>query len=163
MLTRAFFLALIETANGFTGKALCASVKNISTMKKVFFIVSIFWIVTNSYGQTQLELSESQFKLYEKADKELNFIYQKILKEYKADTAFIKNLKTAQKLWIQFRDAEMKMKYPEREPGYYGSIQPLCWSIYLTELTQSRSKTLNIWLDGIEEGDACGGTVKRKE
>jgi uncharacterized protein YecT (DUF1311 family) len=132
-------------------------------MKKVFFIVSIFWIVTNSYGQTQPELNESQFKLYEKAEKELNAIYQKILKEYKADTAFIKNLKTAQKLWIQFRDAEMKMKYPEREPGYYGSIQPLCWSIYLTELTQSRSKTLKIWLDGIEEGDACGGTVKRKE
>ena len=57
----------------------------------------------------------------------------------------------------------MNMKYPEREPGYYGSIQRLCSSIYLTELTQSCFKTLNIWLDGIDEGDACGGSVRRKE
>lgn len=132
-------------------------------MKRIFFIVSIFWIISNSFGQTQLELNEAQYKLYEKADKELNATYQKILSEYKEDTAFIKNLKKSQKLWIQFRDAEMNMKYPEREPGYYGSIQPLCSSIYLTELTQSRSMTLNIWLVGIDEGDACGGSVRTKE
>jgi uncharacterized protein YecT (DUF1311 family) len=83
----------------------------------------IFCNFTISYGQTQSELNEAQFKLYEKADKELNTTYQKILRAYKDDTAFIMNLKSAQNLWIQFRDAEMKMKYPDREPGYYGSIQ----------------------------------------
>lgn len=132
-------------------------------MRRVIYIFSIFWIVTNSYGQTQLELNEVQFKIYETADKELNDTYQKILKEYKTDTAFIINLKKAQKLWIQFRDAEMKMKFPDREPGYYGSVQPMCWSIYLTELTQLRTKTLKIWIDGVEEGDACCGSVRMKE
>ncbi len=132
-------------------------------MIRVIIIFSIFWLVLNSYGQSQLELNEAQHKLYEKADKELNSTYQKILKEYKADTAFIMNLKMAQKLWIQFRDAEMKMKFPDREPGYYGSIQPLCRSIYLTELTQLRTKTLKIWIDGVEEGDACCGSVRTKE
>ncbi len=132
-------------------------------MKETFFIISLFWLITNSYGQTQLELNEAQFKLYKTADKELNSIYQTILQEYKEDTAFIMNLNKAQKLWIQFRDAEMKMKYPDRAPGYYGSIQPLCWYKYLTELTQSRTKTLKIWVEGIQEGDACGGSVRGKE
>jgi uncharacterized protein YecT (DUF1311 family) len=132
-------------------------------MRRGIIIFLLYWIFTNSYGQTQLELYETQGKLYEKADKELNETYQKILKEYKTDTAFIMNLNKAQKLWIQFRDAEMKMKFPEREPGYYGSIQPLCWSIYLTELTKSRTQTLRIWIDGVEEGDSCGGSVRTKE
>jgi uncharacterized protein YecT (DUF1311 family) len=132
-------------------------------MKMIFTIFLIFWIVSNSYGQTQLELNEKQFKLYEKADKELNDTYQKILNDYKEDTAFLRNLKKAQKLWIQFRDAEMKMKYPDRDPGYYGSVQPMCWSLYLTELTQARTKTLKIWGEGIVEGDVCGGSVRIKE
>ena len=31
---------------------------------------------------------------------------------------------------------------------------------YLDELTKSRIKTLKVWLDGIEEGDVCSGSVK---
>jgi uncharacterized protein YecT (DUF1311 family) len=99
---------------------------------------------------------------YLRADKELNVVYGKILNEYKADTAFIKNFKASQRIWIQFRDAEMKAMYPDRESGYYGSIQPTCWSSYLTELTKERTKKITIWLVGIEEGDACAGSVKRK-
>ena len=97
-----------------------------------------------------------------KADKELNSIYQKILKKNADDTIFIKNLKTAQRAWIQFRDAEMNMKYPEREYGYYGSSQPMCWSIYKTELTKERIKTLKQWVEGIEESDICGGSIPIK-
>ena len=132
-------------------------------MKKTFIIISILCTAFSSFGQTQYELNESQHKRYLEADKELNLIYQRILKEYKEDTIFIKNLKSAQNIWIQFRDAEMKMKYPDREPGYYGSVQPMCWTIYLTEITKARSKTLKIWIDGIEEGDVCTGSVKRRE
>jgi uncharacterized protein YecT (DUF1311 family) len=66
------------------------------------------------------------------------------------------------RLWIQFRDAEMKMKYPEREDGYYGSVYPMCWSMYLTQLTTERITTLKQWLDGTEEGDVCAGSVRIK-
>jgi uncharacterized protein YecT (DUF1311 family) len=41
--------------------------------------------------------------------------------------------------------------YPDREDGYYGSIQPVCWNMYLTELTQERTKKLRIWLTGIKD------------
>jgi uncharacterized protein YecT (DUF1311 family) len=87
----------------------------------------------------------------------------RILKEYKSDTAFIRNLKVAQKIWVQFCDADMKVKYPDRVRGYYGSVYPMCWSIYLTELTEERVKRLKCWLTGCEEGEACCGSVKRKQ
>jgi uncharacterized protein YecT (DUF1311 family) len=61
----------------------------------------------------------------------------------------IKNLKIAQNIWIKFRDAEMNMKYPQKEPGYYGSVFPTCWNIYMAELPQKRSKELKRWLTGI--------------
>lgn len=132
-------------------------------MKHVLILSFLLLTFSHSFCQSQLEMNEAEDKKYQKADKELNGIYQKILKEYKQDTAFIRNLKASQKLWIQFRDAEMKVKYPDRPEGYYGSVQPMCWSIYITKLTQERIKTLKLWLNGIEEGDVCCGSVKLKE
>ena len=87
-----------------------------------------------------------------KADTKQNQVYSQILKEYKSDIVFITNLKNAQRLWIQFRDAEIKALYPEREDRYYESVRPMCWNIYLQELTEERIKKLNIWLLGIEGG-----------
>ena len=129
-------------------------------MKKLFIIGIL--LSQFSFGQSQSDLNENARQKYLAADKELNAVYQKILQDYKGDAAFIKNLKQSQKIWIQFRDAEMKMKYPDREPGYYGSVQPMCWSIYLAGLTEERVKTLKVWLNGIEEGDVCAGSVKTK-
>ena len=36
----------------------------------------------------------------------------------------------------------------------------MCEAIYLNELTKSRIETLKTWLEGIEEGDICSGSVK---
>lgn len=127
---------------------------------KLLFSVLFFLTINTCLGQTQLEMNESANKEYQKTDNELNFVYQAILKNYKSDTVFIKNLKNAQRIWIQFRDAEMQAKYPGREYGYYGSIHPMCWSIYLRELTQERIKKLRVWLTGVPEGDSCTSSVK---
>jgi uncharacterized protein YecT (DUF1311 family) len=134
-------------------------------MKKLLLTITtlLSLIISNqAFGQTQLEMNQEEQNKYFKADKELNNVYNQILKEYKTDTVFIKNLKIAQRIWIQFRDAEMKSKYPDREQGYYGSIHPMCWSIYLTELTKERTKKLKMWLTGLDEGDACSGSIKIK-
>lgn len=113
-------------------------------------------------GQTQGDINQEAKNNYQKSEEEINSVYQNILKQYSSDIVFIKNLKTAQRLWIQFRDAEMKMKFPDRSEGYYGSVQPMCWYSYMTALTKDRTKTLNIWLTGIEEGDICSGSVNTK-
>jgi uncharacterized protein YecT (DUF1311 family) len=62
-------------------------------MNKVikFILVIILCISTNfSFAQTQFEMNKEAGGNYLKADKELNLIYKKILKEYKSDTEFIK-------------------------------------------------------------------------
>jgi|LakMenE01Jun11ns_1017448.scaffolds.fasta_scaffold9163812_1 uncharacterized protein YecT (DUF1311 family) len=134
-------------------------------MKQILFTLITFLGLTisnQSFGQTQLEMNQVEHNNYLKADKELNLVYNNILKDYKSDTTFIKNFKSAQRIWIQFRDAEMKSKYPDREQGYYGSIHPMCRNVYLTELTEERTKKLRVWLTGIEEGDSCTSSVKIK-
>jgi uncharacterized protein YecT (DUF1311 family) len=132
-------------------------------MKKILLLAFLSISMTYCFGQTQSELNEAEHKEYLKADKELNSVYQKVLKEYKEDATFIKNLKASQAIWVQFRNAEIKVKYPAREPGHYGSVQPMCRSSYLTKLTNERIQTLKIWLEGIEEGDVCSGSVKSKQ
>ena len=131
-------------------------------MKKIILTIVINLISIYSFSQTQFEMNEQENNKFKLADKELNATYQKILKEYKSDGAFLKNLKFSQNIWIKFRDAEMKTRYPDREAGYYGSVQPMCWSIYLTQLTKERIKSLELWLTGIPEGDVCSGSVNIK-
>src|SRR5207244_2441599 len=109
---------------------------------------------------SQLEMNESAQKEFLKADGELNRIYRQILNDYQTDIPFIKNLKASQQLWLKYREAEMKMMFPEHEPGYYGSVYPMCWAIYKTQLTNERIGKLNHWLDGEEEGNVCSGSIK---
>lgn len=96
---------------------------------------------------------------YKKADAELNEVYQQIRKAYAGDPSFLEALKASQRIWITFRDAELKMKYPDREPGWYGSMHTMCISYYLTELTNERTTKLKEWLIEAEEVDACVGSV----
>jgi uncharacterized protein YecT (DUF1311 family) len=114
-------------------------------------------------AQTQRDMNEDAAASFKAADKKLNSLYQKILKDYADDPVFIASFKVAQRCWITFRDAQLKMKYPDREPGYYGSIQPMLETMYLTELTKDRIKALEPWIDGVQEGDLSGGTVRVKQ
>jgi uncharacterized protein YecT (DUF1311 family) len=130
-------------------------------MKYILSLVFCFFCFFG-FSQTQAELNMMSYDSYKKTDKKLNEVYQAILKEYKSDTEFIKNLRASQRIWITFRDAEVKVKFPDREDGYYGSIHPLCVSLYLEDLTQDRISTLNLWLKGSEEGDGCSGSINVK-
>ena len=96
-------------------------------MIRVFVLITLCLTGACCFAQSQGEMNEDAVKNYQKSDKELNKIYQNILKEYAEDSAFIKNLKNVQRIWVQFRDAEMKAMYPDQEPGYYGNVQPVCW------------------------------------
>ena len=118
---------------------------------------------SEAIAQTQLDMNDDAATIFKEADKKLNSLYQKILKDYADDPVFIASFKKAQRCWITFRDAQLKMKYPDREPGYYGSIQPMLETRYLTELTKDRIKALQVWIDGVQEGDLSGGTVRVKQ
>ena len=121
---------------------------------KHLFTPFFFIFYLTSFAQTQAEMNVEAQENYKKADQELNTVYKKLLTANKSDTLFIKNLKTSQRIWITFRDAEINLKYPDKDPGYYGSIHPMCYYLYLAELTNDRIKTLNSYLTS-EEGNVC--------
>jgi len=128
-------------------------------MRCILTVVICFFCITG-FCQTQATMNKNAKESYNKIDKELNEVYKTILSEYKFNANFIKHLKASQRIWITFRDAELKVKYPESEPGNYGSVNPMCISIFLEKLTNERIKTLKVWIDGIEEGDVCSGSIK---
>jgi len=129
-------------------------------MKHLYLLIPFtFAIAGTVQAQTQAEMNKRASEEYQKADTELNRIYQQIITEYADDPTFLEALRTSQRNWIVFRDSELKMKYPAREPGWYGSIHPMCVSFYMAELTMQRTANLKAWLTTMDEGDACEGSV----
>lgn len=124
------------------------------------FVVMAMLFIAPTFAQSQTAMNMKAYSDYKKADAELNGVYQKILKSYFRETNFIKKFRTAQRLWIQLRDAELAAKYPNS--GSYGSVAPMCESIYLETLTRDRIKFLEVWVTGIEEGEVCLGSVRIK-
>ena len=125
------------------------------------FLTFAFFQIT--FGQSQSEMNQEAFAHYKEKDAELNLVYSKILKEYGNEKDFIIHLKKAQNIWIQFRDAEMAMRFPKEDKGlHYGSVYPMCRSYILAEMTEQRTNKLKVWLEGIEEGEVCLGTIKMK-
>jgi uncharacterized protein YecT (DUF1311 family) len=130
---------------------------------------STLWIVTIIIffgtsildAQTQGALDEQSCGQFHKADVALNGTYSKILKEYAKDQQFIAKLKTAQRAWLAFRDAELEALFPKTDKqAEYGSVYPMCRCSELQSLTEERTKQLKRWLDGTPEGDVCAGSVK---
>lgn len=113
------------------------------------------------YGQTQGDLDEQACEQFHKADVALNETYSQILQEYAKDEQFIAKLKTAQKAWLAFRDAELEALYPkDNKQAEYGTVYPMCHCSDLQFLTEERTKQLKRWLDGTQEGDVCAGSIK---
>lgn len=114
-------------------------------------------------ANTQLEINICDNHEQSLADKELNQIYQAVLKKHESNKKFIEKLKNSQRAWVKWRDAEMEAIFPEKDqPGYYGSSFAACWANQLALLTRERSRQLKTWLEGIEEGDICSGSYPTK-
>ncbi|MNJ69263.1 hypothetical protein D3C77_655930 [compost metagenome] len=77
------------------------------------------------------------FQDYQRADARLNAAYKKRVATL--DKAQLDRLRTAQRAWITFRDAQCRY-----EAGVYegGSMAPLVHSSCLTKLTEQRTKDL---------------------
>ncbi len=126
----------------------------------VLTICSLVYSVPLSAQETQLEIKQQEdCEGLNEADKKLNSTYQKVLKSRQKDKVFIKNLKSAQKAWIEFRDLHVISVYPPETPG---SIAGLCRCLEAEKLTLARTEQLEKWLTyKFEEGDVCSGTWSR--
>ncbi len=131
-------------------------------MKKILLLAA-FFAPLFATAQSQGDMNAQADASYQKADRELNTVYQQILRQYKSDATFISRMKASQRIWIQFRDAEMLARYPVKNGRVeYGSVFPMCWATHLEELTKARTAQLKVWVDGIPEGDVCSGSVRTR-
>ena len=131
----------------------------------ILSILLIQRIITAAQTQdklpTQDEETKASIKEYKMVEGELNQVYSKVLTVYKSDVEFIKNIKESQDLWIKFRAAELKAKFPEGRE--YGSVFTMCINDFLTEMTNERITTLKLWLKGTYQGDVCSGSVRMND
>lgn len=96
------------------------------------------------------------------ADRELNEVYRKVLVAHAKDAAFIAKLKTAQRAWIAFRDAELEARFPARDKqAEYGSSYSMCADGALESMTRQRIKELRAWLEPVAEGEVCAGSYNK--
>ena len=127
----------------------------------VFIVLSFAVPVMMQYAtaQTQTELSEQTCATSQEADKELDQVYQQVMKASESEKRFTAALKKAQQAWVSFRDLHLASLYPaENKQMEYGSIYPMCYCLEKTRLTRERIAQLRQWLEGMPEGDPCSGS-----
>lgn len=129
---------------------------------KIVLLTLLFAVGANA--QSQLQRNYEACGKAEKATTEMNRMLERIYSEYKEDSLFIEKMKAAQTGWKNFYEAELQAEYPlikDANPRIeYGSVYPMCLCVSEEILTRERIKQLKVWIDGTEEGDVCGGSVK---
>ena len=104
-------------------------------MQKKHIIVALllFCFYNYSFAQTQLEMNETAYANYKKADAQLNKVYKQLM------TILTKKEKPlliqAEKDWVKFRDSHCKFEASQYEGG---SNKPLIYYNCLEETTKKR-------------------------
>lgn len=112
------------------------------------------------FAQSQAQMNNDSYVSYKKVDNELGVVYQKVINKYSKNPDFINALRASERLWIQLRDAEIKMRFPANDPRLeYGSVYPMCVNIYLENITKTRINYLKEWLQSTDGGDVCSGSL----
>ena len=91
---------------------------------------------------------EALRKTEEEWDKELNIVYQKIMKV--ADAVTKNKLRNAQRAWIKFRDSEVEKSYYTNNPNA-GSIGILFSLNTAAKLTEERAVQLAEMYDALDK------------
>jgi uncharacterized protein YecT (DUF1311 family) len=107
-----------------------------------FVSVLLIGAIHPSRAQSQMEMTAQSWAEFEKADKELNAVYQKVMKTMDDDVAR-KKLIAAQKAWVAFRDAQAELD-ADAERG--GSLSNQVRAISETDLTKARIAELKKYL-----------------
>ena len=97
-------------------------------------------------ARTQQDLNLCASQAFQRADAELNKLYQQLMKD--AGAGERAKLRAAQLAWIKFRDAHCEY---EAFGNTGGSIYPMVYGFCLAEVTGERSKQFRDTLKEIEE------------
>ncbi len=94
--------------------------------------------------QTTSEMRVCAGQSYEKADRELNQVYQQL--KPKLDASQQKRLINAQRAWIQFRDKSCAFEGAFAEGG---TLEPVLKLSCLTDVTEQRVKDLQEYVETV--------------
>ena len=96
----------------------------------------------------QAELSQCAYDRYQAADKQLNDTWKQLMAKFKGDKTATAKLKTAQKAWIAFRDAEIDAMFAcdAQDRTCWGSMEPMLRNGELAALTKDRTTRLQKYL-----------------
>lgn len=114
-------------------------------------------------AQTQAAMNREACDRYASADTEMNTIYRRVLREYRTDARFVRNMRAAQRAWLAYRNAHLAALYPAADTQReYGSVYPVCRCTALMEATRRRTEELRRWTTGAAEGDVCAGSIRAR-
>jgi len=105
-------------------------------------------IFTNTDEGNDFDQKEALRKTEEEWDKELNIVYQKIMKI--ANPVTKNKLRNAQRAWIKFRDSEVEKSYYTNNPNA-GSIGILFSLNTAAKLTEERAVQLAEMYDALDK------------
>ncbi len=119
---------------------------------KTLFLACLLAVLTLAWppvgrAQSQSEMNQQSLKEFEAADAKLNDVYKQLVA--RLDEQARTKLKTAQRAWIAFRDAQAELQTDVTARG--GSMAPLMQNTASKELTQARIKELETLMKEITE------------
>jgi uncharacterized protein YecT (DUF1311 family) len=101
---------------------------------------------TPSYAQSQAEMHQQAAKDFDAADAAMNEAYKPFMS--KIDKEAQAKLKSAQRAWVAFRDAEAELEADLAARG--GSMLPMVYNGRRTEISKVRTKELQKLLKDYE-------------
>jgi len=116
--------------------------------------------LSSTHAQSQMQMNREAGQALEKADTKLNTIYKKIMASKDVEAEAKKNLRIAQRAWLQFVEAQINTIFPvkkgENPRELYGSMYALDYASTKTELLKNRIQQL----EQILPQDATGSSNK---
>ena len=133
-------LFLIISVSAFSGQYKDALVNRMRDFRSSVF--------ANVSKGNDFEQKEALRKMEKEWDKELNIVYQKIMKV--ADAVTKNKLRNAQRAWIKFRDFEVEKSYYTNNPN--GGSMGILFSLNTaTKLTEERAVQLAEMYDALDK------------
>jgi uncharacterized protein YecT (DUF1311 family) len=114
--------------------------------------------------QTQFELNDQMGRDLQDTEAELTATLATIRRQYAEEAQFLLCLAESQLAWEVYRERQLAMIFPYKDDTKegYGTVFPMCWAIWRARLTKQRITELKLWVDGIEEGEICRGSIRVK-
>ena len=119
--------------------------------------------LSSTHGQSQMQMNREAGQALEKADTKLNASYKKIMVSKEVEEEAKKNLRIAQRAWLQFVEAQINTIFPVKEGenprDLYGSMYALDYASTKTKLVKTRIQQLEQILPS-DSQDGTGSSNK---